>query len=349
MDRNTQWAGSFFYVGCGLDLEEVIEALLHPWSISFDSNNQMYFVNRNSAASQGLHQVWKLEDQAGSFTWVGWLLSGKDKAFSPWGLDLGVGAGTDILFLTDMTAPPVGPRLLAVSRTFVDDTFIDDPDILLAQALGINPQTFFKNLRGLAALPLPDGEYRVFVAHYDDGTAQGEIYAFDYDIAAQTFTYRYTITSPGGGGACQGFPFDEPYDVAVDQTSLALYVIDFGSETLFRFDGINNLAPPTCTLAVKNWIEAPPPLTVPGQQTHFYDPSGVDVVANYIVVADSGKDRVVAFDWMFNPQKRHFDYIPTNLPPDFKNYNASPLGVAFDINNKLWITYPAISAVGGEE
>jgi len=324
-------AGIVLALGCGSDDPETIVISLEPMGIDFDSDDNLYFSEARSLS------IWKFENVNDEYSQTGELMPPVNGTFSPWGIDIGKGAPKDILFVTDITSTK--PRLLAVSTEFDGDFArpLDD-DLLLAQAEGTSAQDpFTDELHGVASLYLGNDTFRVFVADGND------LFAFQYDYQAETLAFEQAVTSPVTE-ACPD-AFREPYGLAVDPDSKALYVIDAGNEALFRFSGADT-ANPACDTEMWEWEDP-----VAGR-SDFSKPRGVSALfgqvtpdKNIIVVADSGNKRVVAFSW----DTATTSFLPADLPANFDPVSgASPLDLTFNEADNLWVTYPEASAISGE-
>lgn len=318
--------------GCGDEEGETVVINLEPWSLGFDSTNQFYLVERTFYLS-----VLKFTNSGTQYDLTALILAPATGGFSPWGLDIASGSPTKFLFITDVSTANDHPRLLAVNSTSfngeigLDNILLDEtsgPD-----AGGGNP---FTALRGVASLSVGTDVYRVFVA---DGS---RVLIFEYDNNAKANKFSY-VGEVDPTPACPAF--DEPYGLAVDPEtgSEALYVIDRGRESLYRFSGIGVGGTVTCNAEMDEWPTGASPRS-------FDDPEGVTfgetdvggVSTEIIVVADSGNNRAVAFIW--NGGGFEWSELPDNFEP-FED--AAPFDLAFDDNQDLWVTYPAASAIAG--
>lgn len=315
--------------GCGDDDSGAgIVIFLKPWSIDFDGQNRMFFVESTFAA------IWKFDEgDDGGYTRSGTLEPPASGGFKPWGLEAGtIAAGDDILFVSDVTAD--AQRLVALDSEFSYGTRLDD-DLLLGETGGPSESSDFSDLRGVATLPLGGDVVRVFVADGD------RVEAFDYDAGDARFDHRMSIVSPGADPCVRAF--QEPAGLAVSEADEVLYVVDQGNDTLFRFTGIDG-AGATCTAQLRDWNDPEEGFT------EFDDPTGVAALSgqpqpedNLVVVADAGNSRTVAFYWDGSA------FQPTDLPDNFRPFAATPFDAAFDQDDDLWVTYPQRSGVGGPE
>ena len=325
--------------GCGGDEEQVITIDIQPSSLSFDSEDNMYFVDQYFYAS-----VLKWTPSGKTYDLAGILQPPGIGGFLPWGLEVGTGATAldDVLFVTDRSTANPSNRLLAVNPDLEGDPGLDN--VLLGQTSGPSG-TPFRELRAVAALYRDDPvkSYRVFVADHDpEGVEVEKIQVADYDLAGKTFTFSDPITLEAGTADCPD-AFVDTIGLAVDPDHNALFAVDQGNNALYRFSGIHEGGTVNCDQEREYWKTT---------EDLLYEPRGVAYLPgtvtppqkNYIALADSKDLRVTAFTW------NGTDFLAENLPDNFEPFpGGMPADVAFSQEGDLWATYPLSSAIAGPE
>jgi len=326
-------------MGCGTEDPQTIVIDLQPWGMDFHTDEGEHFMLLVERAFY--LSVLRFQRVDGLYTLMASIAPPASGGFSPYTVDVGTGAASDVMFVTDITEG--SPRLLAVRPSYSGDVSLDT--LLLAETGGPLPEAF-ADLQGVASLHVGGDTYRVFLA--DDN----QVRILDYRVADKTFSYG-NPAYPSITGGC-GIAFRSPVGLAVDGaadplTNLpALYVVDKGRNTLFRFSGIGGAAPQAaCDGFLTEWDSG---------SEYFQDPRGVAVLSGgdvpaeaRVVVADSrktpsGNDRVTAFSWA--PLAGSFQ--EESLPNRFEFFpNAPPFALGFDENDDLWATYPEAKAIAG--